>query len=452
MYNYEQDKNPEIFPNQNESIEAESYLLSTLIVYPEEIKKIELMISPENFLNPLNQELFRVLLKMSKEAQGINVDHVASYIKKNTNNLVSYDYLLSLMVKPGLKSNVILYVREIIEQSKKRELEKIFNFYNSKSLVHNQQTKDIIEQVINKLTSLDQDIEIRDFESASQVVKRYYKNLQDRKENSAISGVASNFDNLDEITHGFQKGDLIILAARPSMGKTAFSLNLAFNACDFYGKKVAFFSLEMPNEHLIGRMISSLSGVAGNKLKKPMTLNEYDWLQILKAKDKIDRFNLYLDDGSTSRINDIIFKSKRMHQKVKLDMIIIDYLQLITIHDNRGDNRQNEISKISRQLKELARELQIPIIALSQLHREVEKRADKIPLMSDLRDSGSIEQDADLIMFLYREDYYLNANSKDQADQRPTVDVIIAKHRNGAIGKIQLSLDLPTGLFQKTSY
>ena len=252
-----------------------------------------------------------------------------------------------------------------------------------------------------------------------------------------ISGIRTKFRDLDKITSGLQKGDLIILAARPAMGKTAFALNIAHNVAYQAEEPVAIFSLEMPASQLVQRIICSMGGIEGSTMRTGEILrtnaNKY-----YAAAERDSKCNLYIDDGV--KINEIVAKCRKLKQEHGLRLIVIDYLQLITGSSNNRESRQQEVSDISRQLKMLARELDVPVIALSQLSRSVEQRPNKRPMMSDLRESGAIEQDADIVTFIYREGYYKASEGKEEEDNGLT-EIIIAKHRNGATGEVNLAFE-----------
>ena len=246
-----------------------------------------------------------------------------------------------------------------------------------------------------------------------------------------VSGVISGYADLDKMTTGFQNSDLIIIASRPSVGKTALALNIAQNVGCRVKIPVAIFSLEMAGRQLVQRMISAEGNIDSHRIRTG-ALDDQDWMKLSLAMSSLSEAPIYIDDTPGINIFDIRSKARRLQSEKGLGLIIIDYLQLITIR-GKMDNRQQEISEISRQLKSIARELDVPVIALSQLSRAVEQRQDKRPMLSDIRESGSIEQDADLVAFLYREDYY-----DPETENKNIVEVILAKHRNGPTGKAEL--------------
>ena len=275
-----------------------------------------------------------------------------------------------------------------------------------------------------------------EFESSQTVIHRVMEQLIELRSKKGVTGIRTGYTDLDRITNGFQRGDLIILAARPAMGKSALALNFANEVAKLNEGAVAIFSLEMPADSLMKRLLSSESQVASNKLRDGK-LSDAEMSRLNFSGSQLGERNIFIDDTSSIKVSQIFSKCRKLKTEYNsLSLVVIDYLQLIT--GTRADSRQQEVSDISRNLKILAKELDCPVIALSQLARKVEERNDHEPQLSDLRESGSIEQDADIVMFIYREDYY----KKEQDDQVPEdtsiVDLSLAKHRNGALGKIKL--------------
>jgi replicative DNA helicase len=272
-----------------------------------------------------------------------------------------------------------------------------------------------------------------------QPIRAIVNNVVDRidflaRNQGTLMGVPTGFTMLDRLLGGMQKSDLIILAGRPGMGKSSFGLSIAQNAAKRFDARVAVFSLEMSNEQLAERLLSMETGIDSHRLRMG-SVQEEEWPILLEAANMLAKTNIFIDDTPAAGVMEIRTKARRLYAEHGLDMIVIDYMQLMSgqTGPGRNDNRQQEISYISRSLKTLARELNVPVIALSQLSRAVESRADKRPMLSDLRESGSIEQDADVVLFIYREDYY-----DENTDAQNIADVIIAKHRHGATGTAQL--------------
>jgi replicative DNA helicase len=271
------------------------------------------------------------------------------------------------------------------------------------------------------------------FISIKDVLVEAYDNIEKLANRQGdITGIPTGFTELDRMTAGFQRNDLIIVAARPSVGKTAFALNIAQNVATKTDEVVAIFSLEMGAEQLVMRMLSSEGNINAQNLRTG-DLSDEDWKKLTMAMGSLSNAQIYIDDTPGIRIAEMRAKCRRLKQERGLGMILIDYLQLIQ-GDGKADNRQQEVSEISRSLKALARELEVPVIALSQLSRSVEQRQDKRPMMSDIRESGSIEQDADIVAFLYRDDYY-----DKETENKNIIEIIIAKQRNGPVGTVQLA-------------
>jgi len=272
------------------------------------------------------------------------------------------------------------------------------------------------------------------FHNIKDVLVRTYDNIElMHNRQGDITGIATGFAELDKMTAGFQRNDLIIVGARPSVGKTAFALNIAQNVATTTGENVAIFSLEMGAEQLVMRMLCAEGNIDAQRLRTG-SLTDEDWGKLTMAMGSLSNAGIFIDDTPGVKITDIRSKCRRLKQEHGLGMILIDYLQLILGSGRSGENRQQEVSEISRSLKQLARELQVPVIALSQLSRGVEQRQDKRPMMSDIRESGSIEQDADIVAFLYRDDYY-----DKESESKNIIEIIIAKQRNGPTGTVQLA-------------
>ncbi|HYI15206.1 MAG TPA: replicative DNA helicase [Thermomicrobiales bacterium] len=271
----------------------------------------------------------------------------------------------------------------------------------------------------------------RDFRSIGEILEEYFDRLDTLQQNKGtVVGVPTGFADLDKLTGGLQRSDLIIIAARPAVGKSSLGLGMAFNAAVSHGKTVGLFVLEMSAEQIVQRMLSMETGIDSHRLRMGY-IDDSEWSSVTRAFGRLAEANIFIDDTASANIMEVRSKSRRLHAERGLDLLIIDYLQLMTA--TRADNRVQEISQISRALKGLARELDIPVVALAQLSRAVETRQSHVPMLSDLRESGSIEQDADIVAFIYREDVY-----DQDTDRKGIADLIIAKHRNGPIGTVHL--------------
>lgn len=418
------------------------------------------MLSEKDFLNPINQIIFSTIKELLDENSKISDTLILTKLasKNKLQEVGGEKKLFELKAKAATKSNLAEIYKIIEENSKLRQTEKLVTQIKKELDSPNVRSESILSMFENQLLEITLDRQTKNFESIITVVDQLLEEIQQYKISNSkrLKGVSTGIAILDNITAGMQRGDLIILAARPSMGKTAFALNLACNvAMNNYQEKtnVVFFSLEMATKQLVARILSRESGVPGDRIKQPNLINVQQELKLKATKNKVASWSFLIDDTPGITLSDIQWKLKKLHKSLKkIDLVIIDYLQLVTSDGNKtkSENRQNEVAKISRTFKQLAREIDAPVIALSQLSRGVEQREDKMPILSDLRESGAIEQDADLIWFLYRESYY---NNKKESFVQEVQDVIlnIAKHRNGAIGKIILDFNPSLGTFVEKS-
>ncbi|GIP61151.1 replicative DNA helicase [Paenibacillus woosongensis] len=344
-----------------------------------------------------------------------------SYLKRlhdsvPSSNPESFKYYVGLLNQQHLLRRVVRAgIQQIKIATEDRDVDQAFLFM--------QKSLDILS---------DRAVDRQEFRSLSEAAMDYFEELEARAQNQEkgyLTGVPSGFEDLDKMTSGFQKGDLVIVAARPGVGKTAFALNVAMSASKDINEPTAIFSLEMSEPQLVQRIISSEGHVDGSRLRTGK-LEEQDWYNVVMSISGMG--NVYLDDTPGINVAEIRAKCRRLKKRCGLGLIIIDYLQLIS-GSRRSENRQQEVSEISRTLKLIAKELNVPVIALSQLSRSVEQRQDKRPMLSDLRESGSIEQDADIVAFLYRDDYY-----NQESEKKNLIEIIIAKQRNGPIGTVEL--------------
>jgi replicative DNA helicase len=347
-------------------------------------------------------------------------------------------------------SNITYHINLVKDRSLLRQLvvkmqELVDNWENPE----NKDVSTYLSKVENDVLNITRNRKVEGFERSSQVLSVIKSQMMERiKSKTTMTGIPTGFTELDRKTNGLQRGDFIVLAARPSIGKTAFALQIMLRSLKITGGTAAFFSLEMGAEQLMMRMLSAESKIPNDQLKK-LELTNNDWIKLDTAETTLKKLNIYIDDTSGAKLGDIQTKAHKLKvERPDLNLIVIDYIGLITANTkSKSDNRQQEVSEISRGVKALARELKVPIIALSQLSRLVERRQSRVPMLSDLRESGSIEQDADLVMMLYREDYY--DQEKTQANNNSKVDVIIAKHRNGEIGQFSLMFAKKMGIFME---
>lgn len=432
--------------NKFQNIQIESELLGLLLIDNHAINKVRGYLSVEDFFETKNGAIYQAILNLVAEGLDVEVPLIVKELNNYETFFPSHEskmiYLANLINAAGIKTNIDKYIKEIANHSQRRRIKQTISELNTSIDKINQDPDEIVEKFQQRIADTKM-INYKEFEKANTIVDQAIYEIEQKASGHTVSGISSDFPTLDDITLGFQKGDLIIIAARPSMGKTAFALNLATNIAK--NKTVGLFSLEMSSIQLFNRVLASFSFIPGNKIRHPKNLTTLEMKKLYVATRNIKNLNLFVDDSPGLKLSDLVWKARRLHKTQKLDLLVIDYLQLISINSRISENRQVEVAIISSTLKKLARELEIPIIALSQLSRRVEQRESKIPMMSDLRESGAIEQDADLIMFLYREAYY----KKDEGNQLniQSTDVIIAKHRNGATGDIALSFNPSFSLF-----
>lgn len=425
------------------SIEAEQSILGAMLVYPSLVRMaIDQDLHAEEFYVEAHQRIYRCMMDLVDSGQSVDITTLITRLN-DTEQLAlagGADYVIKLSDSAVSSANGIFYIDIIKERYHLRRLietaeqiaEEGFDTGSSLDEVLDHAEKEILEVTRSRRAS--------EFQSSKEVVSRVIKELVAlRESDNHITGVRTGYQDLDRMTNGFQRGDLIILAARPAMGKTALALNLGMYTALRNPGAVAFFSLEMPADSLMKRLLSAKSQVEGNKLRGGNITDE-ELNRLNDAGNELGAAKIFIDDSASIKVSQIFSKCRKLMSEHGLSLIVIDYLQLISGSGrNSGDNRQQEVSEISRNLKILAKEMNCPVIALSQLSRSVEQRNDKQPMLSDLRESGAIEQDADIVMFLYREDYYKKPGEQEErADVNEVVDLNLAKHRNGSVGHISL--------------
>ncbi len=444
------------------SVEAEMALLGTLLVFPEAVSNIaEYNLRLDDFYLKNHQIIFEHMMEIIHRGLMLDAVTITTRLKDHGDieSIGGSDYLFSLTQNSATPGSLKHYVDVVQEKSQMRRLilvgqdisEKGFDTANDLNFLLDHAEKSILEVTRIRRTT--------DMQLGRDVIKQFMDHLEEiRKNKTKITGLKTGFNALDSITNGLQKGDLIILAARPSVGKTAFALNVGLEVARRNREAkagVAIFSLEMPATHLMSRMLSKQSSVKSEFLRNG-NLDNDSLNNLNTASQTLSQLNIFIDDSSTITVPEIFSKCRKLKSEGTLDVIIIDYIQLIS-GNSKSDNRQQEVSEISRSLKQLAREMEVPVIALSQLSRLVERRENKIPQLSDLRESGSIEQDADIVMFLYREDYYTDREGEEDGTSKPASDiqevlVKISKHRQGALGDITLQFEAAKSSFYGTSY
>jgi replicative DNA helicase len=353
---------------------------------------------------------------------------------KNLEEVGGVSYLSELAGSVPTAANIEYYARIVEEKSLLRRLIRTATNIAQEGYSREDEVEELLGEAEKTIMEVAQRKNSGSFQNIKDVLVATYDNIEiltTRK--GDVTGIPTGFAELDRMTAGFQRNDLIIVGARPSVGKTAFALNIAQNVATKTEENVAIFSLEMGAEQLVMRMLCAEGNINAQNLRTG-SLTDEDWRKLTMAMGSLSNAGIYIDDTPGVRIGEIRSKCRRLKQEHGLGMILIDYLQLIQGDGRSGDNRQQEVSEISRSLKALARELKVPVIALSQLSRGVEQRQDKRPMMSDIRESGSIEQDADIVAFLYRDDYY-----DKESENKNIIEIIIAKQRNGPVGTVSLA-------------
>lgn len=417
------------------NVEAEQAVLGAMLIKKEAIAEAIEILRPDDFYRDAHRIVFEAMLELFQKNEPVDIVTVTEQLKKNDllEKAGGIAFITALDNAVPTAANVA-YHAKIVEE--KAQLRNLINAATEIAGTAYEDTEDMAE-IMDRAEKRILDVASREntgaFVPIKDIVMGTFQQIENRAKNSgALTGLPSGFIDLDRLTAGFQPSDLVLVAARPSMGKTAFTLNIATYVAVHERKPVAFFSLEMSKEQLVQRMLCAEGGIDSQRLRKGELDDE--WPKLVEAADRLSGAPIYIDDTPGITVMELRSKARRLKAEHGLDLVIIDYLQLMQGRGGKsGDNRQQEISEISRSLKALARELSVPVIALSQLSRSVESRQIKRPMLSDLRESGSLEQDADIVMFLYREDYYT-----EETDKQNITEVIIAKHRNGPVDKIDL--------------
>ena len=430
------------------SLEAEESLLGNIMLYKDAMREaVEGQIDAKDFYLGKHQTIYSLMSNMYERKENIDAVSLSTKLKDFGlyDKVGGIDYLLQLANATISNTNTKEYINIIKNKSLARRIIKVGEEIASDALDASVETDVMLENVEKKVIDVTRSKTSAEFISGDVLFDDTLKYVQKIQEaGSDITGIKSLYSDLDRKTAGFQKGDLIILAARPSMGKTALALNLALNSASVTHGSIAIFSLEMPAQQVAIRILAAKAKVEIQKIRTG-NLNDEEWSRLNEASLELRRQNFYIDDTPGIKVSEMFAKCRKLAQDNGLYMIIVDYIQLIQGSSGNFESRQQEVSDISRKLKAMARELKVPIIALSQLSRSVESRQDKKPMLSDLRESGAIEQDADLVMFLYREAYYNKDNDND--DEREDVELILAKHRNGPTGSINLAFEKKINAF-----
>lgn len=431
--------------NQNlpQSIEAEQALLSSILSYPNSLQMaVELGLQAEDFYVEAHKRLYGVMLRLYEGGQPIDPTSVLAKLNDLSllNAVGGMNFVIELADISVSSANTKYYVGLIQDKAYLRNLILTAQQIAQDGYDSSVAVDDIMDAAEKKLLNVTRTRRTSEFRVARDVVKNVLENIQKMSStHSNITGTSTGYRQLDRLTNGFQRGDLIILAARPSMGKTAFALNIALNSAQISKQAVALFSLEMPAEQLITRMLSVKSRINGSTLRTGQLSSNSEWNALNEAAADLKESKIFIDDSPSLRVAEIFSKCRKLQTEHPLSLIVIDYIQLISSSGrSNSENRQQEVSEISRALKALARELSVPVVALSQLSRLVEQRADKRPQLSDLRESGALEQDADLVLFLYRQSYY---DKEEQSSSSEKTELLISKHRNGPTGQVDLAFE-----------
>jgi len=427
-----------------QAVDLEEAVLGAMMIDKKGVDDVIDILHPDAFYKQAHQDIYEAIFHLFNESEPIDLLTVSNRLRKDSKlDRIGGDfYLVNLTQKVSSSAHIEFHARIIIQKYIQRRLITISSEIIDEAYDETSDVFDLLDSAETKLFEVTQGNLKKSSEAAEGLVNQALKKIQEISNKEGMSGVPSGFTKIDALTSGWQPSDLVILAARPGMGKTAFVMSMAKNVAIEFDIPVAIFSLEMSSVQLITRMISSETGIPSGKLRKG-DLQPHEWEQLNVKVQKLSKAPIFIDDTPSLSIFDLRAKARRLASQHGVKMVIIDYLQLMTAGTNgkSGGNREQEISTISRNLKALAKELNIPVIALSQLSRAVETRGgSKRPLLSDLRESGAIEQDADIVTFIYRPEYY-GQTEWDDEERTPCegqAEFIVAKHRNGGLDSIRL--------------
>ena len=438
---YKKTPNPAVINLQQgrippQALELEEAVLGAMLIDKKGVDEVIDILQPDAFYKNAHQHIFEAIYQLFQDSQPVDLLTVSSELRKKgkLETVGGEFYLVQLSQRVASSAHIEFHARIILQKFIQRSLIKISNEIIESSYKESTDVFDLLDEAESKLYEVNQGNIKRSSESAQNLVIEAKKRIEEISKRDGLSGVSTGFEKLDKLTSGWQPSDLIIIAARPGMGKTALTLSMARNIAVTKQIPVAFFSLEMSSVQLITRLISAETGLSSEKLRTGK-LADHEWQQLNVKVTDLEKAPLFIDDTPSLSIFDLRAKSRRLSSQHGIKLIVVDYLQLMTAGTStKSGNREQEISTISRNLKALAKELDIPVIALSQLSRAVETRGGtKRPMLSDLRESGAIEQDADIVSFIYRPEYY-NIDEWDDDERSPSegqAELIVAKHRNG---------------------
>lgn len=440
---------------QPQAVELEEVVLGSLMIDNESLSDTIDSLQPEYFYKTENQKIFTAIINLFNNTKPVDILTVSEELKrmKELDNIGGMLYISELTNNISSSSNTEYYARIIAEKFIKRSLISISNNIIDDAFNESVDIFDLLNNAEEKLFNVTEGTLRKSYDKMSSLVKGALENIEAlRQKEDALSGVPSGFTQLDFITSGWQKSDLIIIAARPGMGKTALALSMARNIAIDHQLPVGLFSLEMSSEQLVNRLIASEAELSAGKLRKG-DLEDHEMVQLHQKIKHLTESQIFIDDTPGLTIFELRAKARRLVKNHKVQILIVDYLQLMHTGSNTG-NREQEISAISRSLKSIAKELRIPVIALSQVNRRVETSGSgsKRPILSDLRESGAIEQDADIVTFIYRPEYYKIYEWDNGDDSRGQAEIIIAKHRNGALKNVRLKFISKYAKFSNLSY
>src|SRR6056300_1857910 len=437
-----------------QALDLEEAVLGAMLIDKKGVDEVIDLLQPDAFYKAAHQYIFEAIYQLFHDSQPIDLLTVSAELRKvgKLEAVGGEFYLVQLSQRVASSAHIEFHARIILQKFIQRSLIKISNEIIESAYKESTDVFDLLDEAESKLYDVTQGNIKRSSESAQSLVLEAKRKIEEISKQDGLSGVSTGFEKLDKITSGWQPSDLIIIAARPGMGKTALTLSMARNIAVTKQIPVAFFSLEMSSIQLITRLISSETGLSSEKLRTGK-LEDHEWQQLNVKVTDLEKAPLYIDDTPSLSIFDLRAKARRLASQHGIKLIIVDYLQLMTAGTSQkgGGNREQEISTISRNLKALAKELNVPVIALSQLSRAVETRGgSKRPILSDLRESGAIEQDADIVSFIYRPEYY-KIEEWDDDERSPTdgqAEFIVAKHRNGGLDNIRLKFVANLGKFE----
>lgn len=424
-----------------QAVDFEEAILGAILIDNSAINQVIDILTPESFYKEEHQIIFTAVKDLFGNSQPVDILTVANELRRTAqiDDIGGDYYLVELSQKVSSSAHSEYHARIIVQKHIQREMIRVASGIINKAFDETTDVFDLLDDAEQDLFEVAHGNVAKNYESAQDLVKAALERISEISKKEGLSGVPSGFTKIDRVTAGWQPSDLVILAARPGMGKTAFVLSMARNITVDHKKPVAVFSLEMSSVQLITRLISSETGLTSEKLRKG-TLEDHEWEVLLSKVKNLEKAPLFIDDTPSISVFDLRAKCRRLKATHDIQLIIIDYLQLMTAGGSKGSgNREQEISTISRSLKSIAKELNVPVIALSQLSRAVETRGgDKRPMLSDLRESGAIEQDADIVSFIYRPEYYQITEWEDQTPCEGQAEFMIAKHRNGGLENVKL--------------